>query len=72
MAGDDMIGASKRELYCVKEASAYSGLSLAELYRAARLGRIRHAREGRQLRFTPKDLEAYLRAHEEDAGRGGC
>lgn len=41
------------EFFCVKEAAAFSGFSLAELYRLARTGAVAHLREGRQLRFRP-------------------
>ena len=48
------------KFFCVKEAAVYSGLSLAELYRLARLKKLPHFYEGRQLRFAPADLQRYL------------
>lgn len=71
MAADKANGASERKFYCVKEASAYSGLSLFELYRAARLGHIRHTRQGQQLRFTPEDLDAYPTEENAERDSGG-
>ena len=51
------------KFFCVKEAAACSGLSLAELYRLARLGKLPHFYEGQesqQLRFVPADLQRFL------------
>jgi len=46
--------------FCVKEASAFSGLSLAELYHLARTEQLPFFYEGRQLRFRPEDVRAFL------------
>jgi excisionase family DNA binding protein len=48
------------QFFCVKEASAWSGLSLSELYRLARTGEIPHWYDGAQLRFHRRDLADFL------------
>jgi excisionase family DNA binding protein len=54
------MGANYLEPRCVKESAAHTGLSIATLYRLARLGEISHHWEGRQLRFFTADLDAFL------------
>ncbi len=60
-----------RPFFCVKEASRASGLSLAELYGLARTGEIPFFTEGKQLRFRPDDLRAFIEGESSDRAHSG-